>query len=154
MASDHGTASRYSAKCRCDACRAAWAEYMRDYYARHPGLRYTQVLDWRQRNPEKHRAAKRRYVERHPEANQKKNAGRRARKAGVPREPYTRQDIYDRDEGICHICGVVAPPEAFHLDHVVPLARGGPDTPANVKVAHDACNGRKGSLLLEEMTLA
>lgn len=33
----HGTASRYSSakwRCRCDACRAAWAAYMRGYYRR------------------------------------------------------------------------------------------------------------------------
>ena len=31
----HGTASAYSNyRCRCDACRRAWATYMREYYAR------------------------------------------------------------------------------------------------------------------------
>jgi hypothetical protein len=28
--SAHGTIARYQARCRCDACRAGWAQYIRD----------------------------------------------------------------------------------------------------------------------------
>lgn len=34
-------------------------------------------------------------------------------------------------------------PDAFTIDHVVPLARGGSDTIDNVRAAHRACNRAK-----------
>jgi 5-methylcytosine-specific restriction endonuclease McrA len=37
------------------------------------------------------------------------------------------------------------PVEAFHVDHKVPLARGGEHSYENVQPAHPFCNGSKGS---------
>lgn len=41
-------------------------------------------------------------------------------------------------------------PGERHLDHVIPLARGGADTVANLCVACEPCNRRKHSKLPEE----
>ncbi len=56
-------------------------------------------------------------------------------------------EIYDRDNGKCHVCGLavdrqrVAPhPLAATLDHVWPLALHGRHEPGNVKLAHFLCN--------------
>lgn len=38
-----------------------------------------------------------------------------------------------RHHGICHICGE---PFADEIDHVIPLAEGGPDTEANLRPIH------------------
>jgi 5-methylcytosine-specific restriction endonuclease McrA len=50
----------------------------------------------------------------------------------------------------CHICGEAIDyslpylhPREFVVDHVVPLARGGPDTLANKRAAHRECNRAK-----------
>lgn len=50
----------------------------------------------------------------------------------------------------CHICGqpidytLKSPdPMSFEVDHLVPLSKGGPDTLANKKAAHRACNSKK-----------
>lgn len=66
--------------------------------------------------------------------------------------------LYERDGGICHICGgqcdwndyivrsgtFVAGPKYPSKDHVIPLAKGGLHVWENVKLAHFICNARKG----------
>lgn len=59
--------------------------------------------------------------------------------------------VYARDNWQCHLCGQAVPADAHYLDphaptldHVIPLARGGTHTLANVKLAHRACNTLKG----------
>jgi 5-methylcytosine-specific restriction endonuclease McrA len=116
--------------------------------------------DWADANRERKRELERRGYAAHLEERRAKNrlyslahrqvrnaaqAKRRARKLGAAHEPYDRDQIYERDEGRCHLCGALVPRDAFHIDHVVPLVRGGADTPANVAVAHPSCNHRKGA---------
>lgn len=45
--------------------------------------------------------------------------------------------------GICHICGEDG---ADTRDHVIPISRGGTNSPANLKPAHRGCNSSKGRL--------
>jgi 5-methylcytosine-specific restriction endonuclease McrA len=60
-------------------------------------------------------------------------------------EPIDEAVIYVRDGGLCGICGEPVAPEEVTLDHVVPLARGGPHAPTNVQIAHHLCNCTKGA---------
>ena len=70
---------------------------------------------------------------------------RRALKAGpASSEPVSRALVFERDEGICGICLAPVDPVTWHLDHIVPLSRGGPHNYANVQVAHPLCNLSKG----------
>lgn len=66
--------------------------------------------------------------------------------------------LYERDGGLCHICGGVCDWEDKRIiggnvicggkypsvDHVVPLVRGGKHSWDNVKLAHRSCNSKKG----------
>lgn len=77
---------------------------------------------------------------------------RRARCRYVEHEPYTLAEIARRDQYRCGICGgAVAMAEqvpsldAPTIDHILPLAAGGTDTPTNVQLAHFLCNSRKGA---------
>jgi 5-methylcytosine-specific restriction endonuclease McrA len=74
---------------------------------------------------------------------------REALKAQVRFEPYTRREIYNRDEGICKGCRKALPfkPNGFQIDHIVPISLGGPDTPANVQLMCGPCNRRKWATL-------
>ena len=60
------------------------------------------------------------------------------------------RDTIRRSGAGCHICGkpidYTLPylhPQSFVVDHVVPLAKDGPDTLANKKAAHRDCNSKK-----------
>jgi 5-methylcytosine-specific restriction endonuclease McrA len=66
---------------------------------------------------------------------------RRRRKA-----PYRRADVFAEWGGRCVYCE--APAE--HLDHVVPLSRGGRDILSNVVPACAPCNLDKASQTLAE----
>lgn len=85
-------------------------------------------------------------AERAVDRHYRSHAARRARLKNAPNiEKVDRFVVFDRDLGICHICGGAAQRDDFHLDHVVPLARGGDHTYANIKVSHPDCNVRKGA---------
>ncbi len=60
------------------------------------------------------------------------------------RGKYTRDQVWERGGGLCGICGVeIATGSKWHVDHVVPVSKGGPDRLWNVLPAHPSCNSRK-----------
>lgn len=77
---------------------------------------------------------------------------RRARERAVEHEPYTLAEIAERDGFRCGICRkfvdmTLAVPHfrAPTVDHIVPLVDKGPDTKANVRLAHFICNSKRGA---------
>lgn len=81
-----------------------------------------------------------------------KNAMRRARLKGASVvERVNRAAIFERDRGLCRLCGRPVDPKCFHLDHWIPLARGGHHAAGNVFVAHPRCNIRKRDRLMPEI---
>lgn len=71
---------------------------------------------------------------------------RRAESYGVEHEPYSRTAILARWGHMCAYC----PAFATHLDHVVPLSKGGADKESNIVPACAACNLSKGAKTLAE----
>lgn len=59
-------------------------------------------------------------------------------------ERVTRQEIIDRDEGTCYLCGKRCDPAEIHIDHIVPASRGGSHRADNLAVACAVCNISKG----------
>lgn len=121
----HGTWVGYNGcGCRCEPCMSAGSAYIRA---------------WREAHPDAARANKRR---------------RRALLAGVESTPYRDVDIIarDREAGGCRLCGLPLPDDRrdIHLDHRIPLVRGGADTPENVFAVHATCNLTKGTLSEDE----
>lgn len=83
-------------------------------------------------------------------AHRERVALRRAKLRGVNGERISRTYIYDRDRGICHLCGKRASADAWDMDHIVPLSLGGEHTTMNVAVSHPECNRAKGSRAMNE----
>ncbi|WP_405000646.1 HNH endonuclease [Kitasatospora cathayae] len=71
---------------------------------------------------------------------------RRAEAYGVEHVEYSRTAILRRWRYRCAYCDE----RATHLDHVVPLARGGADAESNVVPACASCNLSKGAKTLAE----
>jgi hypothetical protein len=79
--------------------------------------------------------------------NRRKNAKRKGARIG---KKYTVSDIVARDGIKCHLCNRnvnIKLSGADHygptIDHLLPLAAGGLDELANVKLAHRCCNVRR-----------
>lgn len=68
----------------------------------------------------------------------------------TPKDPVRRERrhqkysdaIYDLYDRTCHLCGKSG---GDTIDHIVPVAWGGADHPANLKPAHRSCNSSKGA---------
>jgi len=58
------------------------------------------------------------------------------------------REVFERDGERCTYCGDTAGP--FHLDHIIPWAKGGEHSTDNLTVACAACNWSKGAMTLEE----
>lgn len=69
------------------------------------------------------------------------------RRVRIPRRrvPFTRQNIYRRDEYRCQYCGERLPANLLTFDHVLPRSRGGETTWANIVTCCQPCNRRKCS---------
>lgn len=88
-------------------------------------------------------------------------ARRKARQRGWRLTKARRLAIYERDDWTCRLCGIpvdrdaagTMQPDAPCVDHVVPLALGGPHCLENLQTAHNACNLRKGTSLPPEGTV-
>jgi 5-methylcytosine-specific restriction endonuclease McrA len=81
---------------------------------------------------------------------------RKQRMRAVIHVPYSRWEIFQRDNFTCHICGspidmdASAPiPDSPSIDHVIPINYGGADAPYNVKSAHFICNSVKSDRLMQ-----
>lgn len=112
----------------------------------HPDKHLASSVAWAAANPEKARAYKRKYDQANPDKKREAVRRRRARKAGNGVEIYSDATIYDRDGGRCQHCSTDLPREpraGWHIDHIVPISLGGPDTPANVQLSCPTCNWKK-----------
>lgn len=57
-----------------------------------------------------------------------------------------RKEIARRDNYTCQICGKYMPDGVgLHIDHIVPVSKGGKTVPSNLQVLCSRCNGRKGA---------
>ena len=60
--------------------------------------------------------------------------------------PALRQQIAERDNYTCQICGKYMPDGVgLHIDHIVPVSKGGKTVPSNLQVLCSKCNGSKSN---------
>jgi hypothetical protein len=61
--------------------------------------------------------------------------------------------IYERDRGICGICGQPVAWSEIHVDHIRPTIEGGNNDVDNLRISHPRCNLSRGSRRLQPVYL-
>lgn len=67
--------------------------------------------------------------------------------------PFTRRNLFLRDDFTCQYCGRRRPTDHLSVDHVVPRSRGGTTSWENCVLACVGCNARKADRTLKEAGL-
>jgi 5-methylcytosine-specific restriction endonuclease McrA len=146
---DAKRAKAYYEAHKADRAKYHRARYLNKKVARLKAARYEAVA-------EKRKAASRAYYHEHREerlqyfqSERGKAVGRAAalrRKARMlkqtePTSPrWRRAEIIERDKSICFWCKTLVAEDDLHIDHIVPIAKGGSDSANNVAVTHKLCN--------------
>lgn len=116
--------------------RAKYPQYSREYYQRTKGKHQARCAEWRRNNPDKTRVYTLNY-----QARKKQAEG-----------SHTADDVqrqYSAQKGKCYWCGRKVG-DLYHVDHVIPVSRGGSNGPENLVIACPQCNQSKGDKLPHE----
>lgn len=111
------------------------------YYKAHAEELKEKASQWQKANPEKKREIYRRYRKANPEKMRELKHRRRAHKHNAD-GIHTAEDIqaqYDRQKGKCFWCKAKVKDD-YHVDHVIPLSRGGRDSRENLVISCPHCN--------------
>ena len=135
-------------------------------YANRPDLQdkaRKRSAEWKKRNPRKAKRSNHfNYIYRKDKYRNYERA-RRARKYGVGHHAYNLQQVLERYGVECWVCHTdidLSLPRighktmGLHLDHLIPLIKGGHDKLGNIRPTHGVCNLRKGESLLRVNLLA
>ena len=120
------------------------------------------AAEWRERNPERVRAANKEYYAKNREAELERNRRKQRdwtpknhrRRTGAP-VSWSKQQVVSTYGSVCHLCGEVIDmrlkwPNRWSLtmDHVLPISRGGSNDLENIRPAHGSCNSAKRDRLV------
>jgi 5-methylcytosine-specific restriction endonuclease McrA len=73
----------------------------------------------------------------------------RSRKRSLFVEHVDPRVVFTNGNGICGVCNTpIDPATEWHVDHVIPLSKGGEHSYANTQPAHGFCNRSKGAKML------
>ena len=155
---------------KCNLCQNAHYEYLKSYYLKNKeklkekrSKKYLENQDqrilksaqYRANNPEASKEYQRKYRKLNPESKRSSERRRRANRFNNGFEYYKESEVLSLYGYVCHICNTdidLAAPRlpgasgwevGLHIDHLVPLSKGGSDTIDNVRPAHGSCNVKK-----------
>ncbi|MDA8122262.1 MAG: HNH endonuclease signature motif containing protein [Deltaproteobacteria bacterium] len=135
--------------------------YRAAYYAENKERVKKSIAAWRARNPEKVKGYLDKWREKNPtrgrdyssgyrKENSEKvkinNKNRHARKkgSGGKLSPDIASRLFAIQKGKCSVCKKSLKKTGFHLDHIVPLIRGGKNEDKNIQLTCPKCNTKKG----------
>lgn len=134
---------------------ARWKEIRRRLRAKHRDKLTESKRAWREKNPDRVRDTYRKYLEANPGLQEIKNNARRARMSSATGE-FSNEDIQaliSVQQSRCAGCGEKLKKTGkgkYHIDHVMPLSRGGGNDPGNLQLLCPPCNFSKGARLPEQ----
>jgi 5-methylcytosine-specific restriction endonuclease McrA len=104
------------------------------------------------KHPEKRRKYQSTYVAKYPLRAREFTRRYKARKKFATNGKVDYSLIIKQFGYICHICNGTIDHNDLHMDHVIPLSRGGAHSQGNLMPSHSICNLRKHDKLMEELT--
>lgn len=123
-------------------------------YRRHKVTCIARSQRWAEANRDRTRATWKAFYARHITAEHlriaEKSRRREAQKRATALERVHYADIVRDAKGICALCEQPVVNEPAHIDHIVPLAKGGAHTYNNLQFTHARCNLAKGVKLLKK----
>lgn len=137
----------------------------REYVKNHKEKNLEYKTKWRKNNAEQKRIADALYRKNNREKRKqynldwyKKHPGRkqellliyRAKKKQNYIEDVDIAKVYERDLGLCQVCGFPVESD-FHLDHKIPISKHGVHSYANCQTAHASCNFQKSNKMPSEI---
>lgn len=151
----------------CVECREFKLDYDRQYRKNPEKLKRIQERDRaRLRDSDERLRANIKYRELHKEDIQERSRvfarKRRVLKRDNGYEEYTETQVFEAYGKSCYLCqkpiDFDAPrstkkegwKKGLHIDHVIPISKGGSDTLKNVRPAHAICNMKKGTRMADE----
>jgi 5-methylcytosine-specific restriction endonuclease McrA len=147
----YNAANREKRKAYREANRERQREHVKNYLARHPGKKRELQRAYYHRYPEKKREAYRRWRQNNPEKALQNDHRRRARlraaKGRFTLEEWLALKRAYRHTCLC--CGRHEPEIKLVPDHVIPLARGGPNDIDNIQPLCETCNKRKNARTID-----
>jgi len=70
------------------------------------------------------------------------------KRKAIPKK--VRFEVFKRDSFTCQYCGAEAPDVVLHIDHILPVSKGGNNGKLNLVTACQGCNSGKGATLLSD----
>ena len=119
---------------------------------------------YQQKNPERYKEYRKQYLqtERGRESFYRSNLKRKSYKHKVNFTPHERKVILDRDNWKCCNCGIKVhdrstgdwnTPDKAHIDHIIPLSKGGNSEPSNLQTLCRTCNLSKNNKIELQLSL-
>ena len=125
--------------------------YKKKWSLRNKGKNQEYCKKYQQNNLEKYKRSRQKYLKNHPEIRRAWEHRKRVRKANQLGDwhPDYEQILYKEQQGLCYYCdkdlvGI------YHIEHMVPLSRGGMHDKDNIVLSCPSCNLEKGTKTAEE----
>ncbi len=151
------TKSGKDARCvRCKECAAKYQHKHRKHYKDNPEISRKRSKEYREKHPELCKQRIKDWQDRHPENRTATAQRRRIRTTQNGLLKITANDLrrlFIRQVGCCYLCGYPIVGKK-HLDHIIPVKRGGRHSIGNVAWTHPKCNQCKSAKLLVEVRYA
>jgi 5-methylcytosine-specific restriction endonuclease McrA len=130
-------------------------DYERQWSAKHREQRAADYHQWATEHREQRRASQRQWYKIHPEGFKANNHNRRARIKGNGGSFTTDElnALFEKQEGFCFYCGRLlfeSFSQTFHIEHKIPISRGGSNDISNIALSCAQCNFKKGTMTHDE----